>query len=421
MFAKETPRSLHSAPPAGPAMYVRPPLIHGLLTLALTACGSDPEPPADRAVDDSAGVRIVTLAGAPDTEPPFAFAPEPLYRHGAGSDDHMFSTIRNGVLLGDGSAAVFDAGNGEIVLLGPDGTFRSVLASRGEGPGDVGFAGGMFALGRDGLLIKDAPNSRFTLFAGDSLARATRIPPDVSYAFSARGIGPGGEILMSSGSYMRGFPDPWLPGYMVRFDLETRVVDTVAAYDYVPFSPPEDAPEHPFSYFGIVGAAGGEFLYGRTDTPELVWRRPDGTVRQIVRWEPDLVYPTEEHWDIFEADLRETAPRHNPHAQTEEAIEELVTSMLGRYELEPDVPLPLFTTPRGDDEGRIWLGEFAVGYGVAITSSYRILSAKGEWLGRLDVPEGLRILDIAGGRVLGVMKDEMEVESAVVFELVEAG
>lgn len=389
-----------------------------VLVLASAACGSDAGRAADRVVKDSSGVRIVTLAGAPDAEAPFAFAPGPVYRHGAGPDDHMFSTIRSGVLLGDGSAAVFDAGNGEIVLLGPDGTFRSVLASRGEGPGDVGFAGGMFALGHDSLLIKDAPNSRFTLFAGDSLARATRIPPDVSYAFSARGIGPGGEILMSSGSYTRGFPDAWLPGYMVRFDLETRVVDTVATYDYVPLGPPEDAPEHPFSHFGIVGAVGGEFLYGRTDTPELVWRRPDGSIRQVVRWEPDLVYPAQEHWDIFEADLRETAPRHNPHAQTEEAIEELVTSMLSRYRLDPDEPLPLFATPRGDDEGRIWLGDYAVGYGSRTTSSYTILSAEGEWLGRLDVPDGLRILDVAGGRVLGVAKDEMDVESVAVYELV---
>ena len=394
------------------------PLVASVLIPALTACGSDTEPAADRVVDDSAGVTIVTLAATPDIAAPFAFAPEPLYRHGSAADDYMFSTIWRGILLGDGSAAIFDARNSELVLLNPDGTFHSVLAPAGEGPGEVKMVTSMFAVGRDGILVEDFFNARFTLFVGDSVARTVSTQGPINDGLTSRGMDASGGMLMSSGSYRRGFPDEWLPGHMVRFDLGTGVADTVATYDYVPFHPPEGTPENPFKHFGIAGAVGGEFLYGRTDTPELTWRRPDGTVRQIVRWEPDPVYPAEEHWDTFAAELRETAPRHNPHAQTEEAIEELVTSMLGRYELEPDVPLPLFTTPRGDDEGRIWLGDFVVAYARAVTSSYRILSADGEWLGRLDVPGGLRILDIAGGRVLGVMKDEMEVESAVVYELV---
>lgn len=397
------------------------PLVTSVLVLALTACGTDTQPAADRVVDDSAGVRIVTLGATPDMAAPFAFAPEPLYRHGAGAGDYMFSSAWRGILLGDGSAAIFDARNSELVLLNPDGTFRSVLAPAGEGPGEVRMVTSMFAAGQDSILVEDFLNARFTLFVGDSVVRTVSTRGPISDGLSSRGMDASGGMLMCSGSYMRGFPDEWLPGYMVRFDLDTGVADTVATYDYVPFHPPEGTPENPFKHFGIAGAAGGEFLYGRTDTPELIWRRPDGSVRQIVRWEPDAVYPTEQHWDIFVAELRETAPRHNPHAQTEEAIEELVTSMLGRYELEPDVPLPLFTTPRGDDEGRIWLGEFVASYAGAITSSYRILSAEGEWLGRLDVPEGLRILDIAGGRVLGVVTGEMEVESAVVYELAEAG
>ena len=207
---------------------------------------------------------------------------------------------------------------------------------------------------------------------------------------------------------------------MVRFDLDTGVADTVATYDWVPFRPPDGTPENPFSHFGIVKATGGEFLYGRTDTPELVWHRPDGSIRQIVRWEPDLVYPTEEHWDIFAADLRETAPEYNPHARTEEAIEELITSMLAGYRLEPDEPLPLFMVPIADDAGRVWLGRFTVASDRGAAPSYTVLSPEGHWLGSVDVPDGLRVLDVAGGRVLGVVKDEVDVESVVVYELVDA-
>ena len=407
------------APDRDGANAVRP-LVTPVLVLALAACGSDTEPAVDRVVEDSAGVRIVTLAGTPDAETPFAFAPEPLYRHGDDPDDHMFASIWKGILLGNGSAAIFDASSSEVVLLNPEGTFHSVLAPAGEGPGEVRMVTSMFGVGQDSILVEDFGNGRFALFVNGAVARIVSTRGPISDGLSTRGIDASGGMLMSSGSYRRGFPDEWLPGYMVRFDLDTGVADTVATYDYVPFRPPDGTPENPFSHFGIVGAVGGEFLYGRTDTPELIWRRPDGSIRQIVRWEPDRVYPTDAHWDIFAADLRETAPRHNPHAQSDEAIEELVTSMLARYRLEPDEPLPLFTTPRGDDEGRIWLGEFAVAYGRATASSYTILSSEGAWLGRLAVPEGLRILDVAGGQVLGMAKDEMDVESVLVYELVDA-
>ena len=223
---------------------------------------------------------------------------------------------------------------------------------------------------------------------------------------------------MSSSSYRRGFPQDWLPGYMVRFDLDTGAADTVATYDWISFRQPDGTPENPFSHFGIVGAAGGEFLYGRTDTPELIWRRPDGSIRQILRWEPDRVYPTEEHWDLFAADLRKTAPEYNPQAQTEEAIEELITSMLEGYRLESDVPLPLFTLPIADDAGHIWLGKFTVPSDRGAAPSYTIISPEGHWLGNLDVPDGMRVLDVAEERVLGVVKGEMDVESVVVYELV---
>lgn len=396
--------------------------VRSLMTLvvapALAACGADPGSEPGMVVEDSAGVRIVQHTGTPDVEPPFSFAPEPVYRHGDDPDDQMFAGIWNGILLGDGSAAIFDAGSSEIVLLNPDGSFLSVLAPAGQGPGEVGMVTWMTGVGRDSILVEDIANGRFTFFVDGAVARIVSTQGPVSEGLSTHGMDASGRMLMSSSSYRRGFPDEWLPGYMVRFDLETETADTVATFDWVPFRPPDGTPENPFSHVGIVVAAGGEFLYGRTDTPELIWRRPDGSIRQIVRWEPDRVYPTEEHWDLFAADLRETAPEYNPQARTEEAIEKLVTDMLARYRLVPDEALPLFTLPVTDDTGRVWLGEFTVASDRGAAPSYTVFSPEGHWLGILDVPDGMRVLDVAGERVLGVIKDEMDVESVVVWELV---
>ena len=49
---------------------------------------------------------------------------------------------------------------------------------------------------------------------------------------------------------------------------------------------------------------------------------------------------------------------------------------------------------------------------------YSVIAPDGEWLGTVEAPPGFRMLDVAGGLVLGVARDEMDVESVVVYELI---
>ena len=405
--------------PADGAVLIRRRWIPAAALLALAGCGGDGAPAVGPVVRDSAGVRIVEYAGAPDHAAPVALSPEPVRRYGGGAGDYLFASIWDGVLFSDGRPAIFDARNSEIVLLSPDDGYQ-VLAGPGEGPGEVGFVPSMFAMGMDSLLVEDDGNARFTLFVAGTVAMSVGLQGNRVLSRDLRGLGidASGRLLMSSASYRRGFPDDWLPGHMVRLDLDALVPDTVASYDWVPFRPPDDETDNPFAHVGWVGAIAGRFVHGRTDTPELVWRQSDGAVSQVLRWRPDRVHPSDEHWQAFEADLRVTLPAINPQFQTEAAIEEMIQRALAGYRVEPDQPLPLFGAFFGDDEGRLWLPEYAVvgqrhGY-----PSYTLISATGEWLGKVEAPPGLRILDVAHGRVLGVVSDDMDVESVVVYELI---
>ena len=67
---------------------------------------------------------------------------------------------------------------------------------------------------------------------------------------------------------------------MARYDPETGAVDTVASHKHLPG---ESNPAHGLGVF----VSDGQFVYVRTDTPEVVWHRADGTVRQIARWRLD--------------------------------------------------------------------------------------------------------------------------------------
>ena len=393
-------------------------LVAPVLALALGACsGGDAASPGGAIVRDSAAVRIVEYAGAPAIESPFAFATAPVYTHGVGNGDYPFRSIWTGRLLPDGSAAISDDGNAEVVLLSPDGTEHEVLARSGGGPGEVGFVISLFAVGQDVLLMEDDRNGRFTLFANGSHARTVTVEdPTLSRGLRARGIDSGGLVLMSTSGYRSGFEEAWLPGYMVRFDLETGVADTVASYDFVPYSPRE-GPRNPFQAIGDVTVAGGHFVYTRSDEPEATWHLPDGTVTQIVRWEPERIYPTEEHLKPLEASLRSRYRVSNPQASAER-LEEMVGEDMASCRIDPNVPLPVFKQPFGDGDGRVWLPTYEAGGPREGVPPYTVFSPNGEWLGRVDAPAGLRILDVAGGRVLGVVKDEMDIESVVVYELV---
>lgn len=177
----------------------------------------------------------------------------------------------------------------------------------------------------------------------------------------------------------------------------------------------------PEDYPGLVTAVAGRFVYMRSDRPEVTWRNPDGTVHRIVRWRSPPAYPDEEDWRLFESSLRAMLRPANPHIQSEAEFEELMQRSLSRYELVEDEPLPLFTQPFGDREGRLWLGHFTVGAQVGGVSGYSILAPDGTALGDVQAPEGVRLLDVAHGRALGAFRDELGVESLVLYELLPPG
>ena len=318
--------------------------------LALFACDHDTTPSASAVVEDSAGVRIVRHTETPDAEPPFSFAPEPQYSHGDDPDDYAFTRIRRGVLLGNGSAAIFDAGSSEVVRLNPDGTFRSVLATAGEGPGEVSrLVTSMFGMGPDSILVLDMGHSRSSLFVNDALARTTSLL-DLRRATSLwpQGIDDAGGFLVATSSLRSGFEGDWLLGHMARYDPETGAADTVASYKHVP------GESNPAPGLGRVLVSGGQFVYVRTDTPEVVWRLADGTVRQIARWPLEPRYMTGEILAEIEPILRDRLRFANPGASDEE-VGSMTRRNMARHEEDLGNPIEHFKSPFADAEGRVWL------------------------------------------------------------------
>jgi len=366
---------------------------------------------------DSAGVHIVEYPATPQPTHSITLSSEPLLRHGHRDGDYLFQTVWTGALQPDGGVVIGDGRNIEVVLIGPDGELRSVLASTGEGPSEVRRVMSVMVLGQDTIVVEDDGNGKHMVFEDGVLVRTVPTAGDFALNVGLRtmGVDSRSRLLMTSSAYMPGFEEPWLQGHMVVFDLDGSPADTVGSYDWVR-SVGEGESANPFGTGGRPAVSGGSFVYGRSDIPELTWWGTEGGVQQILRWAPEREYPTARHWDAFESSLRADYPRNNP-GRSEAELAPLIERSLARYEVRPEEPLPLYTEIHGDRDGGVWLSAFVPGSPLGSFPSYDVIAPDGIWLGAVEAPAGFRLLDVAGDRVLGVLTDELGVESVAVFGL----
>ena len=386
-----------------------------MLLVTLIGCGGETGRTRDVQVliSDSAGVRIVEYDGQPAVGALFTLAAEPLYRHGANPGDYAFLSVDAGRLFPDGGAVVAEW-YGEVVVLSPDGTTHEVLAKVGEGPGEVVEPYSLFVVHHDSVLVPDRRQSRLTVFVGDSVARVVSLPRAAH--FGVAGIGSSGELLLWNRYPYRSWFDieeEWLAGHMTVFDIDTGTLDTVAAYNHIPRAT-QDAANPIIRPVGEVTVAAGRFVYTRSDRPEITWRLPDGTVIQIVRWRPEPNLLAEELLEHGEAYNRMIG-RLN-YGVSEVRLEEIIQEDMARYRAMIGQPVPFFGTPFADADGNVWLPSYRPAYPEE-GSPYTVISPDGEWLGQVETPPRFRILDVTGGSVLGVLRDEMDVENVVVYGL----
>jgi hypothetical protein len=380
------------------------------ILIATAACESrvTPATAGGYSVRDSSGVRIVEYEGQP--APTHSITLTELFRHGDREGDYLFSVPFSGGLQPDGSVVVGDARNSEVVVIGSDGTLLSILATEGQGPGEVRPGMAIRVLGQDVVLVRDPLNRRVTVFE-NGVPRSVR---DEGVRIDLRGVDAQERVLLASDQVL---PDatgtPWIQGSLIRFDVRSATYDTVGTFDWLKRGGWNDSP---YWADGRAAVSGGTFVHGRTDQPELVWRNADGAVRQITRWRPTRVYPSEANWEeLLEAVRSELLmARRGP-----EWVEENLQLITGRYVVDRDQPLPLYRVLRGDRDGGLWLGAYTPGLDprFVLPARYDLVDPEGIWLGTLESPPGFKVLDVSGDRVLGVVRDDFDVETIAVYEL----
>lgn len=376
---------------------------HLMVLLAFVACGDQVRNPSV-VIRDSAGVRIVENGPLSDGQIAFRLSEDPIYRIGWADGDYQFNGITSGGLLPDGSAVVGDRGSGQVIVLSAGGELRHVFGGKGEGPDEIGMLSSVRVLPPDTVVVEDDGNGRFMIFHDGFLVRSLRVE-DAMAAYALISIGTDGRqgLLMTTSLVIEGFDEPWLQASIVRTDLVSGSINTITRFDFVQND--SETNGNPFAASGQVGVVGGAPFVGRNDKPEIKKLNPDGTVAMVIRWQDERLAYSDSIWTVFELVFRERTSL--PRQRVEEILRDRKSGV--------GAPMPYFRRIVGDARGNAWVGEYSVDS--RDRRRYQVFAPTGEWLGAVEMPPRLTIIDIGIDRLVGVQRNELDIEAVVLYGL----
>lgn len=386
------------------------------LILVGAACGGSGDPPSE-AVQDSAGVQIVTNV-RPDwgESEGWIVEEEPLLSIGSvgGEASTLFDRISSVVLLPSGEVAVLDEGAGEIRLFDAEGRPDRVFGRSGQGPGE--FQGLAFVgMSGDSLWVFDGRQQRLTIW--DPVTGGFRV---AGVGMDNAAHGPAG--LTSDGTVIlvanMGFSEAlaaeardglqrFSAGY-VRVGSGGDIRDTILVTDgserILVVDPPTIEMVRPLLARSVSHAVrGSELIQGTQADYEFGVYSADGSLTRLVR----------------RSDVDVAVDEASYRAAVEERVlaapEPARPGLRRLYEESPrPADRPAYSTFLVDSQGVLWVQDFSY-FGEA--SSWAVYDQAGVWLGSLELPEGLSPTYITDDRIAGIWRDELGVEYARIYAL----
>ncbi len=398
-------------------------LLAALFGVALPACS---DAPATRpvVVRDSAGVTVVDHGRVNlETVPQWSLSPTPLLRIGTADGDErlederlQFDRVRDVARLRDGPIVVID-GSRTIRRFDADGTPRWTAGREGNGPGEFQAPTMIAELAGDSLVVWDAGAARLSVFTpAGAFVRAATVP---NVGTNTRVWGVPGERQLLVGALR--FERTRIDGHnalvhsmdMHVIDLDGTVARPLGLRDFATefqevdengaFSPAI------FTTYPAIGASRDGFWYGDPATSELREESAADQPRRIVRWEGAERTVTDA--DVKALLAKWTDETDNPAARS-------FFAEYGRTHPRAD-RFPAYEALHVDELGRLWLQDYVREDRNDEHRRWTILSADGTAiLGRLSHPIGFDVHDIGESWILGVEKNELDVETLALYRII---
>ncbi len=394
-----------------------------IVALPLAGCGHG-DATAASAVRDSAGVRIVRNAGPRwssgrgwrlDRTPELAIGSE------EGPEDQQLYRVAGALRLPDGLVAVANAGSNEIRFYGAEGKLVARAGANGAGPGEFRDLTGLYRDGPDSIYAWDSDLGRVSVFTNAGVyARSFAVPRIPGYSGSVV-LGPlgGRGLLVYTGRGIT-ITDPRrgvvrdslflfrLSADGVRVDTLGKVlggegyvrdVTTGAGHGFI-------ATGAPFGRRTVFAVSDSRFFVGTEDDYEIAVRSADGSLDRLLRFDR----PSRQVTSTDVAAMKRQQVGHvngNMRREIEKSLDEAPVP----------ATMPAYGGMIADAAGDLWVAE----YRTPGTSGTRwlVFDADGRLLGPVNGPDHFTALDIGDDYVLGVRKDEMDVEHVELYRIVK--
>ena len=386
----------------------------GLLLVCLAAACEGPAEDSDLARTDSAGIAILE-SFQPQWEEGegWTITAEPELAIGAGvtggddPDNPPFGRIREVSVLSNGSLVVGDISTSEVMVFDTLGRLTHRFGGKGDGPGELRDFGAASTCGEDTIITSDAYAFNFFDSEGRFIRRLATVDGETGIPLN---------VYLTSGDCQR---------FVVTRDrFQARVPEGPEGLTYWDFAWTDDSftgretvarvpANHVYRDGAFIRqvpwtqpvypilAAGDNLVFGNSQRAELRVVDPGGTLQRILRWHaaPDPITSEEKRqWDEDQEVGRESGRR----------------VQLSDYPWLPEHKA-FFDKLLVDDEENLWVR--ALPPPGAAPQRWTVLSAEGQWLGVVRMPDGFSLSQVARGRVYGVHRDELGVATVRVYRL----
>lgn len=401
---------------------MRPKRVELLLAVLFSAgCGADAERAAV-AVRDT----VVSHAGADVTvqivESPVDTTALERWRVGGtptteiGADDAItLFRVAGAYRLSDGRIVVADGGSSTLKVFAADGALERAIGGPGEGPGEFRSITHFARLPGDSLGVWDIGNGRLTVFTADGVrVRDMRIGATPgSPRSSVIGVFGDGSLLSRGFIDLGGDEPNGLERHraeLLHLHADGNVADSLGAI------PGTEAYFHsfeggfsiysvPFARSTEIIAAGDRVHIGDTDRPELRTHAADGTPLRFVRWRGQ------------QREVRaEDIDRAREHAL--EDVDDNRSAGVERMFADLTMPatMPAFGSIRADDEGNVWVRQYRNEWDEG-PSEWLVFDEDGGLRALVELPSGFTPTHIGNDHVLGIMRDELDLEYVQLYTL----
>jgi hypothetical protein len=303
-----------------------------------------------------------------------------------------------------------------------EGGFLMAHGRKGEGPGEFESPALAGVMGADTLVIVDTQLRRISLVqAGVGFLGSARLDDEIGGGAFPQGVFSDGSVLVGGGFYWSSDSGQELTDGYTRqtTSYQSATLDGALRTDFGSFPGSEffmsvrqsggavsmSARLIPFGKHAMAAAAPDRMYFGSGDRWEIEGYGVDGRLDRLIRLDRDLVPVTQ---DLAAAYADEEVAEAEDEADAREIRQSIEEMPL------PDF-LPAFAGLHSDEAGNLWV-ERSRGPGDPIPV-FDVFDPDGALFGEVRLPVSLEVLDIGDDYLLGLFRDELEVEYLRLYPL----